>query len=188
MAEPVRYLGPAEIRELADELELRPSKTLGQNFVHDANTVRRIVAAAGLRSTDHVLEVGPGLGSLTLGLLAFMLEFIPFIGPIVASIPALILALGMGPEMAFWVAALYLVIQQVEGNVVQPIVQQRAVDLPPALLLFSIVVAGLVFGIVGIIFAAPLTVMMPLTMVAQDGASRIRLMTMPSDCSHSGTA
>ena len=66
---PVSLLGAAEIRRLADELDLRPTKTLGQNFVHDANTVRRIVAAAGLRSTDHVLEVGPGLGSLTLGLL-----------------------------------------------------------------------------------------------------------------------
>ena len=67
--EPVTLLGAAEIRRLADELDLRPTKSLGQNFVHDGNTVRRIVAAADLRSTDHVLEVGPGLGSLTLGLL-----------------------------------------------------------------------------------------------------------------------
>jgi 16S rRNA (adenine1518-N6/adenine1519-N6)-dimethyltransferase len=66
---PVSLLGAAEIRRLADELDLRPTKSLGQNFVHDGNTVRRIVAAADLRSTDHVLEVGPGLGSLTLGLL-----------------------------------------------------------------------------------------------------------------------
>lgn len=62
-------LGAAEIRRLAAELELRPTKTLGQNFVHDANTVRRIVAAADLNGHRHVLEVGPGLGSLTLGLL-----------------------------------------------------------------------------------------------------------------------
>src|SRR6476620_12698153 len=66
---PVSLLGAAEIRRLADELDLRPTKTLGQNFVHDGNTVRRIVAAADLRSTDHVLEIGPGLGSLTLGLI-----------------------------------------------------------------------------------------------------------------------
>lgn len=65
----VSLLGPAEIRRLAARLDLRPSKALGQNFVHDPNTVRRIVASADLRSTDHVLEVGPGLGSLTLGLL-----------------------------------------------------------------------------------------------------------------------
>ncbi|MEV1287199.1 16S rRNA (adenine(1518)-N(6)/adenine(1519)-N(6))-dimethyltransferase RsmA [Micromonospora sp. NPDC049679] len=62
-------LGPAEIRELATRLGVAPTKRLGQNFVHDPNTVRRIVAAAGLVPDDVVLEVGPGLGSLTLGLL-----------------------------------------------------------------------------------------------------------------------
>jgi 16S rRNA (adenine1518-N6/adenine1519-N6)-dimethyltransferase len=61
-------LGPAEIRELAARLGVTPTKKLGQNFVHDPNTVRRIVAAAGLTPDDVVLEVGPGLGSLTLGL------------------------------------------------------------------------------------------------------------------------
>ncbi|GAB2936792.1 16S rRNA (adenine(1518)-N(6)/adenine(1519)-N(6)) -dimethyltransferase RsmA [Rhodococcus aerolatus] len=57
------------MRALAAELDLRPTKTLGQNFVHDANTVRRIVADSGVGPDDVVLEVGPGLGSLTLGLL-----------------------------------------------------------------------------------------------------------------------
>lgn len=62
-------LGPAEIRSLATRLGVKPTKTLGQNFVHDANTVRRIVRAAEVRPDDVVVEVGPGLGSLTLGLL-----------------------------------------------------------------------------------------------------------------------
>jgi 16S rRNA (adenine1518-N6/adenine1519-N6)-dimethyltransferase len=62
-------LGPAEIRELAARLELRPTKVLGQNFVHDPNTVRRIVRTAALAPGEEVVEVGPGLGSLTLGLL-----------------------------------------------------------------------------------------------------------------------
>ncbi|MFP7832598.1 16S rRNA (adenine(1518)-N(6)/adenine(1519)-N(6))-dimethyltransferase RsmA [Marisediminicola sp. LYQ134] len=62
-------LGPAEIRDLADLLGIQPTKKLGQNFVIDANTVRRIVKAAGVRETDSVVEIGPGLGSLTLGLL-----------------------------------------------------------------------------------------------------------------------
>jgi 16S rRNA (adenine1518-N6/adenine1519-N6)-dimethyltransferase len=66
---PDGLLGPAAIRELAQQLELRPTKTLGQNFLHDANTIRRIVRTAELRPDDVVLEVGPGLGSLTLGLL-----------------------------------------------------------------------------------------------------------------------
>ncbi|NYI89426.1 16S rRNA (adenine1518-N6/adenine1519-N6)-dimethyltransferase [Amycolatopsis endophytica] len=62
-------LGPAEIRGLAAELDIRPTKKLGQNFVHDPNTVRRIVDLSKVSDTDHVLEIGPGLGSLTLGLL-----------------------------------------------------------------------------------------------------------------------
>lgn len=65
----VRLLGPVDVRRLADEVGLRPTKRLGQNFVHDPNTVRRIVAAAGVTAEDEVLEVGPGLGSLTLALL-----------------------------------------------------------------------------------------------------------------------
>lgn len=65
----VQLLGPVEIRALAEELEVTPTKKLGQNFVHDPNTVRRIVDAAELSPDDHVVEVGPGLGSLTLGLL-----------------------------------------------------------------------------------------------------------------------
>jgi 16S rRNA (adenine1518-N6/adenine1519-N6)-dimethyltransferase len=66
----VQLLGAAEIRELADRLGLRPSKQRGQNFVIDPNTIRRIVGLAQLQGSDDVLEVGPGLGSLTLGLLA----------------------------------------------------------------------------------------------------------------------
>lgn len=65
-----QLLGPVQIRSLAEELGVRPTKTLGQNFVHDANTVRRIVTASGITREDTVLEVGPGLGSLTLALLA----------------------------------------------------------------------------------------------------------------------
>jgi 16S rRNA (adenine1518-N6/adenine1519-N6)-dimethyltransferase len=65
----VRLLGPADVRRLAEELGVRPTKKLGQNFVHDPNTVRRIVATAEIATGDVVLEVGPGLGSLTLALL-----------------------------------------------------------------------------------------------------------------------
>ena len=64
-----RLLGPADVRSLAAELDLRPTKQRGQNFVIDANTVRRIVRESGVTATDVVVEVGPGLGSLTLALL-----------------------------------------------------------------------------------------------------------------------
>jgi 16S rRNA (adenine1518-N6/adenine1519-N6)-dimethyltransferase len=71
MSAPVgpRLLGPAEIRSLAAALDLRPTKQRGQNFVIDPNTVRRIVRESGVGPADVVVEVGPGLGSLTLGLL-----------------------------------------------------------------------------------------------------------------------
>ncbi|WP_022883103.1 16S rRNA (adenine(1518)-N(6)/adenine(1519)-N(6))-dimethyltransferase RsmA [Gryllotalpicola ginsengisoli] len=65
----VALLGPAEVRELAASLDVTPTKKLGQNFVHDANTVRRIVRTADVRPGELCVEVGPGLGSLTLGLL-----------------------------------------------------------------------------------------------------------------------
>ncbi|HZB30927.1 MAG TPA: 16S rRNA (adenine(1518)-N(6)/adenine(1519)-N(6))-dimethyltransferase RsmA [Streptosporangiaceae bacterium] len=69
MARAPSLLGPADVRDLARRLGIRPTKTLGQNFVIDANTVRRIVRAAAPAPDDVVVEVGPGLGSLTLALL-----------------------------------------------------------------------------------------------------------------------
>jgi 16S rRNA (adenine1518-N6/adenine1519-N6)-dimethyltransferase len=87
-------LGPAQIRRLAEQHGLRPTKTLGQNFVIDANTVRRIVRAAGVKPTDVVLEVGPGLGSLTLGLLDAAAQVVAVeIDPVLAAaLPATVAA------------------------------------------------------------------------------------------------
>lgn len=65
----VELLGAVDIRELASRLDVTPTKKLGQNFVTDPNTIRRIVAAAKLTGSETVVEIGPGLGSLTLGLL-----------------------------------------------------------------------------------------------------------------------
>lgn len=65
----VALLTPTNVRDICQALHIQPTKTLGQNFVHDAGTVRKIVAAARVTDNEHVLEVGPGLGSLTLGLL-----------------------------------------------------------------------------------------------------------------------
>lgn len=68
-AAPAPLFGASDIRRLAEEIGIRPTKTLGQNFVIDGNTIRRIVSVANIGPTETVLEVGPGLGSLTLGLL-----------------------------------------------------------------------------------------------------------------------
>ena len=85
--EPTRaLLGPVEVRALADRLGVRPTKTLGQNFVVDANTVRRIVRTAGVGPDDVVVEVGPGLGSLTLALLPVVARVVAVeIDPVLAA-------------------------------------------------------------------------------------------------------
>jgi len=98
--------------------------------------------------------------ALTLGLLAGLLEFVPYVGPIAAAVPAVLLAFAQNPDMALWTALLFFLVQQFEGYVLEPLVQQRAVDLPPALLLFALVAGGLVFGLIGVLFAEPLTVML----------------------------
>jgi predicted PurR-regulated permease PerM len=96
--------------------------------------------------------------ALALGLLAGLLEFIPFAGPVIAAVPAILLAMVVGPDLALWTIALYIGIQQFEGNLLQPLIQQYAVDLPPVVLLFSLLGFGMLFGVLGIILAAPLTV------------------------------
>src|SRR5690606_19147577 len=95
---------------------------------------------------------------LALALAAAVLEFVPFFGPILAAIPAILLALLQSPLDAARVAGLFLLIQQVEGNVLTPIIQQHAVKLPEALLLFALLAFGLLFGIIGVLLAEPLTV------------------------------
>ncbi|MEO6360837.1 MAG: AI-2E family transporter [Sphingomicrobium sp.] len=96
--------------------------------------------------------------ALVLGLLAGLLEFIPFAGPLIAAVPAILLSVAVGPEMTLWVAGLYLLVQQIEGNVLTPLVQQYAVDLPGVVLLFSLIGFGILFGTLGVILAAPLAV------------------------------
>jgi len=96
--------------------------------------------------------------AFALALIAFLLDFVPIIGPIVAAIPGILLGFTVSPQVGFATFALYVVLQQIESNVLQPLIQQRAVELPPALLLFSLVVFGSLQGAVGLLLAAPLTV------------------------------
>jgi len=117
------------------------------------------MAVVGLLTWIGLMIIGVP-SALALGLIAALLEFVPFIGPILAAVPAILLAFAQSPETAVWTALLFLAIQQFEGNLLEPLVQQRAVEMPPALLLFALVAGGLVFGIVGVILAAPLTVVL----------------------------
>jgi predicted PurR-regulated permease PerM len=94
--------------------------------------------------------------ALILGIIAGLFEFIPIVGPILAFVPAGLIALSQGTEALLWVVLLYLALQQLEGNVIMPLVQKRAVDLPPPLTITAVFVGGALFGFVGMFVATPL--------------------------------
>jgi predicted PurR-regulated permease PerM len=96
--------------------------------------------------------------AVALGVIAGLTEAVPYVGPIVGSIPGLLVALTVGPETAFWALVVYVIVQQLEGYALLPIIQRRMVSLPPALTLFWIMAAGLLFGALGVVFAAPILV------------------------------
>lgn len=94
--------------------------------------------------------------ALTLGLLAALLDFIPNLGPTLATVPAVLLALMQSPTQALYVLLLYIVIQQAESYLLTPIVQHRTVSLPPALTIIAQVILGVLFGVMGLVLASPL--------------------------------
>ncbi len=97
-------------------------------------------------------------GALAIGLVAGLSEFVPYLGTFVVAIPAIILGFSQSPETGIWTLVALVVIQQVQGNIVSPLVQSRMVELPPALTIFSLFAAGILLGPMGVILAVPLTV------------------------------
>lgn len=93
-----------------------------------------------------------------LGVLSGLSVFVPYIGPIVAIIPGLLLALSVSPELALYAAIVYVIGQQLEGNVSLPLLQVWTVHMPPAVSLLAIVAFGLLFGFWGVLLATPLAV------------------------------
>lgn len=98
----------------------------------------------------------PAAGGLAV--IAGLLDIIPMVGPIIAGVPAVLLAFTVSPLTALWTLLLFLGIQQLQGNFLQPMIQKHAVDIPPALLLFAVLAFGLLFGFLGVLLAAPLTI------------------------------
>ena len=95
--------------------------------------------------------------ALTLALLAGLLNFVPNVGPVIAGVPAVLIALTQSPEQALYVLMLYVVLQSVDGYVFTPFVQKRTVELPPALTIMAQVLFGVLLGGVGVVLATPLT-------------------------------
>ena len=96
--------------------------------------------------------------AVPLAILMMLLDFVPVIGPFVAAIPGVLIAFSQSPELGLYAALVYLGVQFVEGNIVMPLAQKWAVSVPPALSLLGIVAFGLVFGVIGVLFAMPLLV------------------------------
>jgi predicted PurR-regulated permease PerM len=93
---------------------------------------------------------------LLLGVFSGLLSFVPYVGIIVSLVPPVLLALASEPTDVVWVLAAYVLIQQIEGDLVYPVVMSRAVSLHPAVIVFGLFVAGLLFGFVGFLLAVPL--------------------------------
>jgi predicted PurR-regulated permease PerM len=111
----------------------------------------------GLLATLAVWLIGVP-SPVALGLIAGVGEFIPYLGPILAAIPAMLVALTKSPETVAWTLLAYLTIHQIEGQVITPLIQNRMVFVPPAVMLLGIAALTYLFGAVAIIFAAPITV------------------------------
>lgn len=94
--------------------------------------------------------------ALSLGLLAGLLSFIPNFGPILSALPAILLAFIDSPIKAVYVAILFIVVQLIESNIVTPYIERQTVELPPALTIVVQIISGVLFGVLGLIFASPL--------------------------------
>lgn len=95
---------------------------------------------------------------LPLGSIAGLTNFIPLVGPFLSGIPAVLIAFSPSPMDAVWTALLFVAVQQLEGNVLPPIIQKRAVSTPPVLILLAAVGFGALFGLAGVLLATPLLI------------------------------
>ncbi len=93
-----------------------------------------------------------------LGLIAGFTNFIPYIGPVIGAIPALVFGFNISMEMTLYALVVAFAVQQLEGNILVPLIQKRAVAMPPAIALFAIIIFGVLFGFLGILLAVPLAV------------------------------
>ena len=97
--------------------------------------------------------------ALALAVLAALFSFVPYLGPIVSAVPAVLLAFTDSPQQALYVVLLYLAVQAVESNLLTPLVQQKAVELPAAMILFAQIMLGFLLGPMGVVLATPLAAM-----------------------------
>jgi len=160
-AQPARYrdglllLVPREHRARAGEVLALMGTTLRRWLLGQSITMAVVGTLTGLG----LLLLGVP-APLALGLIAGVFAFVPYVGPVMASAPGILMAATQGPMETVYVIAVYAGIHFVEGNLITPLVQAEAVELPPVLTLFATVVFGLLLGPIGVLLAAPLTVVL----------------------------
>ena len=149
------FLLPAERRQRGEEILGKIGHGLRWWLVgrFSSMTVVGVLTAVGL------LIIGEPL-ALVLGLIAGLLSFIPFLGPVLSALPAILIGLSRSLSMAGWVILVYLVVQFFESNLITPLIQKRAVMLPPAFLVSAQFILGVLLGFFGILLATPLTVLL----------------------------
>ena len=144
-------LYPAGRRERVREILGELYKTVQRWFLGQLTSMAMI----GLLFTVALFLIGIPF-ALLLGILSGLLAFIPFVGPFISIIPPILLALAQNPILALWVLLAYAVVQFIEGNVIQPVVMNRAVSLHPVVIVFALLIMGTLFGFVGLLLAIPL--------------------------------
>jgi predicted PurR-regulated permease PerM len=158
-AQPRLYAGGL-LRMFPNAAQQRAAETMGAIAVSLRNWLKG--QALGML----FVGVGTGLGlwlvgvpaAWAIGLVAGLAEFVPYLGVILAGIPAIILGFGQGSDTGLWTLGVLIAVQQLQGNLVMPLLQNRMVDLPPAVTIFGIIAAGILFGVAGVLLATPLTI------------------------------
>ena len=144
-------LVPQSKRPRARQVQQKIGETLGSWLLGKAMSmlIVGVVTSAGLSMLGVPL-------ALILGIIAGLLDFVPYIGPILAGVPAVLIAFTISPDLALYTVLLFVGVQLVEGYVLQPLIESRAVDLPPALTIVMQLIFGTIFGFAGVALATPL--------------------------------
>ncbi|WP_405232714.1 AI-2E family transporter [Lentisalinibacter salinarum] len=107
---------------------------------------------------DRVRDCAANSADGAVGVIAGLFSFVPYIGPIASIVPALLIALTESLPIALWVTVVYVAVQFIEGDFLTPLIQRRAVSLPPAVLLLAQFALGLFYGLFGVLLATPLAI------------------------------
>lgn len=144
-------LVPLSYRDRAGQIVDEIGKALGRWMAGQALDMAVVALATFLGLYLLGVPLAP-----VLGIIAGLTNIIPVVGPFISGVPAVMFALTQGVDMAVYVTLLYIVIQQLEGNLLMPLIQRFAADLPPAMTVLAIIAFGSLFGFVGVILATPL--------------------------------